>query len=547
MKKLFLLMGLSLMVHLLTGCSSHPQNYTISGSVYFGGEPKTALPVPSVSSLNFSITDNYTSTAVNSYTVSSGQPGSLIVSCDPGISPEAQVKALNGLGFKIMRRLYADPNSYVVASDSLSIAQAYEIARQSPLINKVEYNNKIIKQSVTPNDTYYSRQWDLKITKFDAAWDQFKGRDPVTVAVLDTGLNTASVEFTNRLAPPVDWYDFVDSDTDPSDNVYTSPEDRYSHGTNVAGIIAANPDNSYGYAGCTWSQAIKILPVRVLDSNGSGTVDALVDGINWAVQHHANIINLSLGMSGDNDSVLLDNAVSNANNNGVTIVCAAGNENGPVDYPARLSVAYPNVIAVGATGYFNAKASYSCFGPELTVMAPGGDDQINGSQWQQFIWNITYDKHAQSEEMNCGFIGTSQATPHVTALGALLYSYGITSPAQIRNIITQTATDFGLSDRHVKYGYGLINAFAALTAATNDITNVTIGIRDTQTKKDLLPSPVKPDNEGAFTLPDIPQGSWEIYAQYTGLTNGYKYYGSVPLDITKSMSLNLPLQLIPNN
>ena len=547
MKKSVILLSLWLIICLLTGCLGKPQNISVGGHVYFGGEPGTALPDPGIASLN----SYYDSFSLKSTALPSEPPVSLIVSCDPHAPPEEQQRILKELGFTIKRQLFYDHNSYVISPGSMSIDEAYALAKNSSLVKTVEYNYNVMKQSVTPNDTFYDLQWDLRVTKFNVVWDNFKGQNQVTIAVLDTGLNTASTEFTNRLAPAGDWYDFADNDADPRDNVYYNDDTRYSHGTNVAGIIGAIPDNGYGYAGAAWSSAVKILPVRVLDKTGSGSFAAIVDGIYWAVLHNAKIINLSLGASGNNDSMLLNNAVNYAYSKGVTIVCAAGNENTAINYPARLSAIYPNVIAVGATGYSNRKAYYSCFGPELTVMAPGGDNQISGiSNEQKYIWNITFDKDPDSstpgEVLNCGFIGTSQATPHVSALAALLYSYGVTSPVKIKDIIAQTATDLGSQGWDSRYGNGLINAFAALTATTNDLTNVTIGIRNRETKNNLV-APINPGYNGAFFFPNVPKGDWELYGEYNGLNNGYKYYGSTPITVKKSITQELSLQLIPEN
>ena len=131
------------------------------------------------------------------------------------------------------------------------------------------------------------------------------------------------------------------------------------------------------------------MPVRVLDTYGSGYIAGITDGIYWAVNHNAKVINLSLGTDASYNSELFNEAVAYARDHNVTIVCAAGNEYTAVGYPARLARSYPNVIAVGATGYSNIRAYYSCYGPELTVVAPGGDPDVRkhypGSNLEHYI------------------------------------------------------------------------------------------------------------------------------------------------------------------
>jgi hypothetical protein len=367
-------------------------------------------------------------------------------------------------------------------------------------------------------------------------------------------MNVDSQEFTNRLAPQSDWKNYIENNANPRDFDWDQKTgDQYSHGTNVAGIIAAKPNNGIGYASGLWNDSFKILPIRVLDSTGQGEMINVADGIKWAVDHGAKIINLSLGTSAGADSPEVDDAFTYANQHGVVIVCAAGNETTAVDYPTRLAGSYPNVIAVGATGYTNSLAYYSCYGPEVTVVAPGGDDRVGTNSHQQAIWNITYDRKAQTEVYDIGFLGTSQATPHVTALAALLYSYGVTSPSDIKTIISQSATNLGGDGPNNQYGYGLINAFAALIRMTYNpssyllnLNDITVGIRDPQTKQDIRP-PVHPDGNGVYHLPQIKNGNWELYAGYPPSANGYKYYRVIPINVNVNGPIvrNFSLYLVP--
>ncbi len=536
----FLLSATLLGAAFLNGCGGGSSPAGISGTVYLGGEPLSALPAAGVSSLN--------QMTRKSLMFSSNQqvpPSSLIIRCKSSLSEAQQRTAIHNLGFIIASRLKHIPDTYVIRPGQGNIDTAYQSAKTAAFVESVEYNYELIKLATTPNDPYYNRQWDMRVTKFNVAWDEYRGQNPVTVAVLDTGINVNSPEFQGRLAPVNDWYDFIDDDSDPSEPTSYSGLATHSHGTNVAGIIGARPNNSIGYAGAAWDEdRIKILPIRVLDSENSGTIATITDGIYWAVLHKANVINLSLGGPPYMRSTLLDHAIEYASSQNVTVVCAAGNyDYGPaIQYPALLAGTYANVIAVGATGFNNSRTYYSCIGPELTVMAPGGDDTSGPNG---YIWNITFDKQSQTEKVDVGFAGTSQATPHVSALAALLYSYGITSPAKIKEIISQTATDLDPSGRDDENGYGLINAFAALTRATKTtITLVTVGLRNPLTLQDVI-TPVHPSGDGFYQIPNSPSGTFELYGTYT-LTNGYKYEKKITLTINKSIRQDLVLKLIPS-
>jgi serine protease len=557
LKRTILLLLLIVIVIGGMGCGKTTKKpATISGRVILGGEPATTLPNPGISSLTPPLTAQKLPLPNPN---SPGKPTSLIVTCDPKLSQAVQRQSLQKLGYKIIRQLYSDPNTYVVKPINLTNLEiSYQASLNAGFVRAVEYNFPVTQMATIPNDTLYqTKQWDMMVTKFNIAWDNYKGLNQVVVAVLDTGINVDSAELFYRMVPEWDWKDFTDNDQNPRDIIPTitpSPSATptptpvpYSHGTNVAGIIGAKPDNSLGYTGAAWDEnIIKMMPVRVLDTHGSGNIAAVADGVRWAVDHGAMVINMSLGASASYNSTVFNEAVAYARDRNVTLVCAAGNENTAVNYPARLAKSYSNVIAVGATSYENGKSWYSCYGPELSVMAPGGDNEV-GSSNQQYIWNITYDKYSKKEVFNIGFCGTSQATPHVSALAAMLYSYGMTSAAEVRDIIMQTATDLGVNGRDDLYGYGLINAFAAMTRGTQaDITLVTIGLRDPATKNDVTAA-VHPNSSGQFVFPFVPPGQYELYGYYD-LPNEYKYEAAIPVTITLtngSLVLSTPTLTLP--
>lgn len=190
-----------------------------------------------------------------------------------------------------------------------------------------------------------------------------------------------------------------------------------------------------------------LLIAKSLDASNSGTDVDIVEGINWAVQNGAEVINLSLG--GPAKSTILETAVNNAWNSGVVVVAAAGNDGKPtVNYPAG----YPRVIAVGATDRNDARARYSNFGRFVDVSAPGGNG-IN-PPGNNILSTYLDDDYAYAA-------GTSMASPHVAGLAGLLAAQGRPA-AKVRSRVESTAVDLGAPGRDALFGEGRINAAAAV-------------------------------------------------------------------------------------
>jgi len=245
-------------------------------------------------------------------------------------------------------------------------------------------------------------------------------------------------------------YDFIDNDSHPNDDD--------SHGTHLAGTIAQSTNNNLGVAGIAFNTTV--MPVKVLGPAG-GTYQQVADGIYYAVNNGAKVINLSLG--GPEPSTTLEDAVAYAYNNGVTVVAGCGNDNASsCDYPAL----YDNyVVAVGATQYDENKVPYSNYGTGLDLVAPGGNtgvDQNNDGQpdgvLQQAFGNTLQDWGYY------WYQGTSMSTPHVSGVAALLLAQDSTrTPDDIRNILQTTAEDKGTTGWDQYYGWGIVDAYAALT------------------------------------------------------------------------------------
>jgi len=348
--------------------------------------------------------------------------------------------------------------------------------------SRVEYAelNTICHAFTTPNDPEYSFQWHFPAVNAPSAWEISVGSG-IVVAILDTGiayedypvpsheLGTVYEGITQYYRAPdfsgtafVPGYDFVNDDTHPNDNS--------AHGTHVAGTVAQTTNNSIGTAGLAFD--CSLMPVKVLDYSGSGAASELADGIYWAADNGAQVINMSLGwFPGYDPGTTVHNAVEYAYNQGVVMVASSGNwGTGTVSFPA----AYPEVISVGATKYDNQIADYSQYGPELEVMAPGGDvyldengdGEVDGVLQQTFVGYDFGPPEVLADPTDFDYYfydGTSMAAPHVAALVALMIANGQTGIENIRTILHETAVDLGEAGRDDFYGYGLIDAYSALT------------------------------------------------------------------------------------
>jgi len=329
--------------------------------------------------------------------------------------------------------------------------------------SNVEYAEPdyIAYADITPNDTFYAYQWHMDNANgsgvnAEEAWDTSTGKG-VVIAVIDTGIayeNNAPYYQAPDLSSTcfVPGYDFINNDTHPNDD--------NSHGTHVAGTIAQSTNNNMGTVGVAYDACL--MPVKALDQYGSGSYTAIAEAIYWATNNGANVINMSLG--GTYDSLILEDAVAYAYNNGVTVVAAAGNENtNTPHYPSSYN---DYVISVGATDYNKDRAPYSNYGPDVDVFAPGGNTGEDASG-DGYVDGVLQQTIASSSELNTFgyyfFQGTSMATPHVAGTAALIISNGkATTPDDVRIALELTAQDLGETGKDDIFGYGLIDAAAAL-------------------------------------------------------------------------------------
>ena len=315
----------------------------------------------------------------------------------------------------------------------------------------------LVRAMLVPNDGYFSGQWALRNTgqnppggtvdcDIDAelAWDVYTGSTAVKIAILDTGVDLNHPDLQSKI---IAGYDYVNGDS--------TPDDDNMHGTACASLAAALTNNTVGMSGVDWNA--RIMPLKVLNAAGSGSTTNIINAVDWARTHGANVISMSLG--GGSFSSSFNTAINNAYNAGIPVVCAAGNDNSSViSYPA----AYTNSMAIGALSPCNQRKSpSSCdgenwwgsnYGTGLDVLSPGV--LLRSATINTYINNMN---------------GTSGATPQVAGLAALMRGLNASLTAQqIYDIIDDTADDLGAAGWDSQTGWGRLNAHQALLAANPD-------------------------------------------------------------------------------
>ncbi len=304
----------------------------------------------------------------------SPQNGSYLLKIGPAFEPRATAEEFSGSGFFE----YAEPNFPVYAFRD-------------------------------PNDPLRGQQWSLRSTNAPDAWDITTGLDTLVIAVVDSGVLATHPDLTGKV--------LTTGRNFAADPANSNSTDNYGHGTYVAGIAAANTNNGVGLAGIAWNA--RILPIKVLNEQGLGSNATIAKGIRYAIERRADIINISLG--GPERSKEVEDATRTAFIGGAVLVASVGNNgsNQP-NYPA----AFDGVIGVGAFNQRGEAASFSNYGPELSLTAPGSS--IIGP-WigpQQYVFDS----------------GTSSAAPFVSGAAALMLSVNRNlSNVQVRNILENTA------------------------------------------------------------------------------------------------------------
>jgi len=404
--------------------------------------------------------------------------GEVIVAFRGDLEPRDADRMLGGGVVREGRRSRSGPRYLLSLEAGVSTAEAVRLFSGTPEVEYAEPNGLVrASQAATlvPNDFYYRRlQWNFTQVNAERTWGIQSGKSSVAVAVVDTGVayedyNDPITGQAFRKAP--DWggtvflpgYDFVNGDAHPNDDAF--------HGTHVASTIAEATNNGIGTAGLAFGCAI--MPVKVLDAEGTGTFFDVAEGIDYASgyteggERPVKVISMSLGTEGFSQT--MKNAVDRAVASGVLVVAAAGNSGtGTVEFPANLA----NVVAVGALDQRKERANYSNTGSDLDFVAPGGDcdrddnaDGVRDCIWQQTLDTDFVELGRYDQFCYCGIDGTSAAAPHFAAAAALLFSQGFTDPSAVRSALEQTAERLGgapADGRNDTFGFGLVQPAAAL-------------------------------------------------------------------------------------
>jgi len=306
--------------------------------------------------------------------------------------------------------------------------------RDDPLVEYAGYNY-IAHIAGEPTDPAWWRQWDMRQIGAPTAWDMQTGNDLI-VAIVDSGVDASHPDLASKL---VAGYDYVNGDALPNDD--------HGHGTHVAGIVAAIANNGIGIAGLSWGA--RIMPIKVLDAHGDGSYYQIIQGIRYAADHGAKIINLSLG--GVQADPNLRSAIQYATAKDCLVIAAVGNQSSAVLYPA----AYVEATAVAATNERQEAPDYSNYGPEVDLAAPGGSESAG-------IYSLAPGGGYANQ------YGTSMSAPHVAGVAALVWSAAPSwSAADVMRLLQETAARVGqipydAAGHNDRLGYGQVNAAAAL-------------------------------------------------------------------------------------
>lgn len=351
-------------------------------------------------------------------------PGSLLVGVRGATGPVLRLNEADTLVH------LASADIYEARTSPTEERETYARLLADPRVAFVEPNYAVHLRQ-TPNDPLYSREYWARSVNLEPAWDITTGSPNVIVGIVDAGVYADHPDLAGRILPGMN---FIDSSTDTKD------DSTSQHGTIVALLAAARGNDGVGQAGVAWN--VKVLPIKVINSVGDGNSRGVANGIHWAVDHGATVLNLSLGGPDFSQSVSREIGYARAKN--VTVIAAAGNEPSERDFPAD----DPNVITVGASDENNNPADFTSVVNKVDLAAPG-------------VKIPTYlpEKSADPSEHS----GTSFSAPIVTGVIALMQSVrpGLRQEDALA-VLKATARDIGAPGPDPQSGAGLVDATRAL-------------------------------------------------------------------------------------
>jgi thermitase len=393
-------------------------------------------------------------------------PDQILVKFKPRLSTLAIETTVNAYQARKIKRIPALDIYLLKIPEYLTVEEMLHVLSINPDVEYACPNYRIYIAAVPkPNDNLFNWQYalfnegqqigspgptgksraDIKALE---AWEETEGDEGVVVAVIDTGIDFDHPDLEGKITS--NGYDFVNKDNEPIDD--------HGHGTYVAGLIAAKTNNREGIAGVNWNSTI--MPLKAIEADGSGYVDDLVDAIIYAADNGASVISMSLGFAlGPGESAPdLEDAMQYAYQKNVVCVASAGNEGDAVLYPA----AYDDYcLAVAATDYDDSRPSWSNFGPEVDVAAPGLRVVSLVPTWlPELIWkDFTLPPYGFGD-------GTSASAAIVSGFVSLIRSLKPwMSVDQIMDVVRFSADDVNTADYPGKdefIGYGRINMEKAL-------------------------------------------------------------------------------------
>ncbi len=384
--------------------------------------------------------DGFKAIGIESRTASGGRPAARFSGNSQRITARCDThrgRRIGEQGLELIARRWLHLSAWCLTL-LMILGLAAPAAAETPSIAGSHFDLEIgrasfMTQSV-PTEAPAGESWALQRLEVPQAWKLSSGFG-VIVAVLDSGVSASHPALQSQV---LQGWNFVNSTSDTSDDA--------GHGTFTAGIIAAQRSPDHAMAGI--APGAKILPVKILDSRGAGSTANFVAGINYAVDHGAKVINISA--SGVVNSQALADAVRYAEDHGAVVVASAGNHaNGDMSYPA----AYSSVVAVTASGPDDTVADFSSFGSFVDLAAPG----VNvPSTWWEPAKGDTYLTAS----------GSSAAAAYVSGVAALIISARPDlSPAQVRQVLTETAVDIGPPGIDASSGFGRVDAYLATRVA----------------------------------------------------------------------------------